>query len=88
MSQAFDKLEEQLALQEWPSVYLFKFIVLNTEEKLAQATALFDETAVLQLQASKNGKYMSVSAKVLMLDVSSVMEIYQKAQKIEGIISL
>ena len=44
----FDKLREQLSLEEWPNVYFFKFIVPNTPQSLAQTTALFDETSQIQ----------------------------------------
>jgi hypothetical protein len=84
----FDKLKEQLELQEWPNVFLFKFIVPNTPEKIALTTTLFDETADIKFQSSKNGKFVSVSAKELMLNVDSIMAVYDKASKIEGIISL
>ena len=88
MSDAFDNLEKQLALQEWPNVYLFKFIVSNNKESLAKTTALFDDTADLTVRTSSGGKFNSVSAKVLMLDVESIINIYKKAQEIPGIVSL
>lgn len=88
MEGAFDKLREQLALQEWPSVYLFKFIVENTPEKLAMATALFDGTAEITLHTSSSKKYISISAKEAMIDVESVIAKYEKAAAIQGIISL
>ncbi len=88
MEDRFEKLREQLALQEWPEVYLFKFIIQNTPEKLAQATALFDETAEINFHTSSNEKYVSVSAKEMMIDVDSVIRKYEKAALIEGIISL
>ena len=84
----FDKLKERLALQEWPNVYLFKFIVENTPEKVAKTTALFDDTAEIVLHPSKNGKFVSISAKEMMFNVDAIMERYQQAQLIEGIISL
>lgn len=84
----FDKLKEQLSQEEWPNVYLFKFIVENTPEKIARTTALFDETADIAFHTSKNGKFVSVSVKEMMLDVNSIMAIYEKASHIEGIISL
>jgi hypothetical protein len=84
----FEKLSEQLALQEWPNVYLFKFIVTNTPEKIAQTSSLFDSTADITYHTSKNGKFVSVSVKELMLSVDSILEKYEKAQKIVGIISL
>jgi hypothetical protein len=88
MEDGFEKLREQLVLQEWPSVYLFKFIVENSKENLAKATALFDSTAEIVFHTSSSDKYVSISAKELMIDVESVIKKYEKAALIEGIISL
>jgi hypothetical protein len=88
MLDEFDKLKEQLELQEWPGVYMFKFIVPNTPEKIALVSALFEESVDLRLQPSKTGKYVSVGAKELMLDVDSIIEKYKKASLIEGLIAL
>ena len=55
---------------------------------MAQLSALFDEHTELQLHNSSNGKYVSVSAKLVMMDAESVIEIYRQAAEIEGIISL
>lgn len=87
-SDVFAKLRAQLELEEWPNVYFFKFIVPNTSQAIAQTASLFDETADLQLHKSSNGKYVSVSVKEVMMDVNSIMSIYEKAQVIPGIISL
>jgi hypothetical protein len=84
----YSKLKEQLDLQEWPDVYFFKFIVPNNAEQVAKVSALFDNANDLKLQPSKTGKYISVGAKELMLDVDSIIEKYKKAAKIEGLISL
>lgn len=84
----FEKLRIQLELQEWPNVYFFKFIVPNDDEKLALVTALFDETSDLVLHQSKNGNFVSVSVKELMMDVDSIIKRYEDAAKIKGVISL
>jgi putative lipoic acid-binding regulatory protein len=84
----FKKLREQLELLEWPNVYFFKFIVPNEPQLLALATALFNETAEITFHESKTGKYISIGAKEMMLDVDSIIIIYQKAALIKGIISL
>lgn len=85
---AYAKLKEQLELQEWPGVYLFKFIVPNNPEAIAKTSALFEVPENLHLHPSKTGKYISVSAKEMMLNSDSVVEVYKQAAKIEGIISL
>lgn len=84
----YAKLREQLELQEWPNVYLFKFIVPNDSERVAKVTALFNDSDDLRLKPSKTGKYMSIGAKELMLDVDSIIDKYLQAAKIEGLISL
>ncbi len=88
MEETLEKLRVQLELMDWPNVYLFKFIIPNQPEQLAQVTALFDETSDIKFQPSSNGKYTSVSVKELMLDVDSIIEKYRGAGSIEGIISL
>lgn len=87
-SESFARLREQLALQEWPNVYFFKFIVPNDPQSLAQATALFTETAEVSFHQSSTGKYISVNAKELMLDVDSIIEVYVRASTIKGVVSL
>lgn len=88
MEETLEKLRVQLELLEWPNVYLFKFIIPNQPEQIAQVTALFDETAEISFHPSSNKKYTSISVKELMLDVDSIIEKYRKAGIVEGIISL
>jgi hypothetical protein len=88
MKDKFENLREQLALQEWPEVYLFKFIIENTTEKLAQVTSLFDGTSEINFHSSSNKKYVSISVKEVMIDVDSIIIKYEKAALIKGIISL
>lgn len=84
----YDKLRAQLELQEWPNLYLFKFIVPNTTHAVAQVTGLFSDVAELYFNESKTGKFVSVSAKEVMISVDAIIEVYEKAGKIEGIVSL
>ena len=84
----FDKLRLQLEQEEWPNVYLFKFIVPNSPDMIARAATLFNDTADIAFHESKNGNYVSLSVKELMLDVDSIIEIYQRAAEIKGLISL
>lgn len=84
----YGKLKEQLDLLSWPDIYFFKFIVPNDPERIAKVSALFNNADDLHLQPSKTGKYISVSAKELMLDVDSIIEKYKQAATIEGVISL
>jgi hypothetical protein len=88
MENPYLKLREQLELQEWPNVYLFKFIIPNTPEFIAKTTALFSPSCELQLHESKTGKFVSVSVKEMMLDVDSIIEKYEKATEIKGLMAL
>lgn len=76
-------------VHEWPSMYLFKFIVPSENQKVAQLEALFNsETAEIRLRQSKNGKYTSVSAREVMTSSDEIIALYEEAYKIEGVISL
>lgn len=86
----FDSLREKLEDGfEWPRVYLFKFIVPSENKKIAEVENLFNSTeAEINMRSSKNGKYVSVSAKEMMISPDKVIDRYKEAAKIEGIISL
>ena len=88
MSDPLDKLRVQLELQEWPNVYLFKFIAPNNSETVAIITAMFDDGTDLTYNKSKTGKYVSISAKELMIDVDSIIAKYRKVSEIKGVIAL
>ena len=88
MDEVIEKLRIQLDLLTWPDVYLFKFIVPNDSEKVARVTALFNDSADIVMHPSRNGNYISVSAKEMMLDVNSIVEKYLEAAKIKGLIAL
>jgi hypothetical protein len=76
-------------VHDWPSMYLFKFIVPSENQKVAQVEALFNaETAEIRLRQSKNGKYTSVTAREVMTSAEEVISCYKESYKIEGLIAL
>lgn len=79
------KLEEH---HQFPSTYVFKFIVPNNNQSLAEVEALFTEKAVVTTRESKTGKYISVTGKEIILHSEEVIKIYKKAESIEGLMSL
>ena len=85
---SYEKLRMQLENMNWPEIYFFKFIVPNDSELVAKVTALFDEGADLRLQQSKNGRYISVGAKEMMISPESVIQRYKEASNIKGLIAL
>lgn len=88
MEGVFDKLRVQLEQEEWPNVYLFKFIVPNDPEHIARVNALFGLEAEIQSQPSRNGNFVSISIKEMMLDADSIIAIYEKSSEIKGLIAL
>ncbi len=76
------KLDEQYS---WPALYMFKFIVSKGRE--SEVAALFPSNEV-STKLSKNGNYISVTAKVMMRSSDEIIRIYEEAYKIEGVISL
>ena len=85
---SYEKLRLQLENMNWPEIYFFKFIVPNDSELVAKVTALFDEGTDLRLQQSKNGRYISIGAKEMMISPESVIQRYREASNIKGLIAL
>lgn len=86
----YEKLRQQLQeLEKWPSVYMFKFIVPADNQKVAQVEALFDtEESQVSMRTSKNGNFVAVTAKELMMNPEAVIARYRDAEGIEGLMSL
>ena len=85
----YAKLKEMLEVDfKWPHLYMFKFIVPFSPESIKQTEALFSDDAKIILRESKNLKYMSVTAKQLMVSPKEVIDVYEKAESIEGIMGL
>ena len=84
----FESLKAQLEQTDFPQVYFFKFIVPNKNDNVAKVSALYTQDAQVQMKPSSSGKFISMSAKQVVLSVDDVISIYKKASVIEGIISL
>lgn len=86
----YERLKKELEeTTSFPSKYLFKFIVPNVEERVKDVELLFDHTgAVIQTKPSKNGNYIAVSIEVEMVTADLIIEKYQQAALIPGIVSL
>ena len=88
MEGQFDKLREQLEQQSWPRLYLFKFIAPSDNHKIALITEMFNEVSDINIRPSSKGKYTSISIKEVMTSADKVIEIYEEAAKIKGVIIL
>lgn len=86
----YKKLKEQLdETTEFPSDYLYKFIVSSEGNKVQEVQDLFNNRgAVINTKKSRTGKYISVSIVINLASSEEVISYYKEAEKIEGIISL
>ncbi len=72
----------------WPTVYMFKFISPADNRIFALLHDLFPAHTEFTSRHSKGGKYLSITIKEVMLSADEVIERYQKASEIEGVIVL
>ncbi|ADR21990.1 DUF493 domain-containing protein [Marivirga tractuosa] len=77
-----EKLE---AVSEWPSLYMFKFIV--EAEKQEEIKDIFENHEVIVKPSSK-GKYVSLTIKMLASSAEQIIEKYLETNKVEGVIAL
>ncbi len=86
----YERLKEELrTTSDWPTLYLYKFIVPTDATKiLAVENAFNNMGAVINTTQSRTGKFTSVSINVSMLSPEHVVAKYQEVSTIEGIISL
>lgn len=76
-------LDEQC---RWPSVYTFKFIV--PKAKSDELLSVFSSCPEISVRESSRGKYLSVTANMLMPSSDGVVAVYEAVAEIEGIIAL
>jgi hypothetical protein len=82
-------LEQRLTRRgNWPAVYMFKFIIADSNRDYAMLRSLFGDEARIFTRHSSGGKYISVTVKEMMLSPAEIVERYRKASVIEGIIAL
>jgi putative lipoic acid-binding regulatory protein len=70
---------------QWPDYYEFKFIV-----KIADKNLILEKLLGFQIVVtpSKNGNYISISARKLMNSSDEVIQIYEVMSTVQGVISL
>jgi len=89
-SDFYDKLKKSLVeTTEFPTKYMYKFIIPSGEEKFKQIEDVFNNLgAVINSKPSKTGKYTSLTILVKMESADQVIKKYQEVSKVEGVISL
>ncbi len=85
----YKKLKSELeTTTKFPADYLYKFIVPTDENQVQEVKDLFGKKGKIDTRASKTGKFESVSVRLIVASSDEVVDYYQKAEKIKGIISL
>lgn len=86
----YGRLREELQKStNWPSNYLYKFIIPTDPVKIEQIGSIFNNTgAVIESKKSRNGKYTSLSITVHLENPDKVIEKYREVGKVKGVISL
>ena len=85
----FEILRARLAKEkDWPTIYMFKFIIQADNRKIALVESKFSDEATISQKESANGKYISITIKEVMLDADSIIEKYKEMEGVEGLISL
>jgi putative lipoic acid-binding regulatory protein len=86
----YAKLKTQLEeTTQFPTLYMYKFIVPSSEEKIRQVHQIFDNLgAVINTKKSSKGTYTSVTITVNMKSADAIIQKYKDVSVVEGIISL
>ena len=89
-SDFYEKLKKSLIeTTEFPTKYMYKFIIPSGDEKFKQIENIFDNMgAVINSKSSKTGKYTSLTVLVNMKSPDDIIDKYQEVSKVEGVISL
>lgn len=85
----YSTLRERLhQTTSWPSVYMFKFVLPNDNQKMALLRKIFEQDSRFFEKTSSKGNYISVTVKLVMLDPDEVIAHYRKVAEIEGVMML
>jgi len=85
----YNQLREQLIESaQWPSLYMFKFIIPNKDEKLEAVKIIFPKGTQFAYKTSKDMRFLSITVKLKMKNADAVISIYEKTKHIEGLLAL
>lgn len=75
--------------ENFPLLYMFKFVLPSDNQKVALLTAQFEEQeAEITMRTSASGKHTSITVRLVVLSADEIINHYQKATEIEGVIML
>ncbi|QDW25777.1 DUF493 family protein [Pedobacter sp. KBS0701] len=84
----YANLKEKLeTVEKFPGVYNFKFIITGGLDKIEDLRAILPKDEFIE-QASKTGKYVSITVKKTMQNADEVIAVYKQAANIKGIMIL
>ena len=75
-------------VHQWPSVYMFKMIFEPDKERVDAVLALFPPESEVLRKYSKGGRYLSITVKEVMMSAEAVLERYDRASEIKGVMML
>jgi putative lipoic acid-binding regulatory protein len=71
----------------WPTIYMFKFIIPADNRRIALVESKFSDEAIITQKESTNGKYISITVKEVMLSADSIIDKYKEMDGIEGLMA-
>lgn len=87
--EAKDRLRDRLdEVHQWPSVYMFKFVLEPSEERLKAVLDLFPAESEVLRRYSKGGNYVSLTIREVMMNADDIVQRYDLASGIKGVIVL
>ena len=86
----YERFRSQLQTsQEWPGLYMFKFIVKSKSDQVEKLKKLFDKSQKeISLVNSSKNTFQSLTIKIKMASPDEVIDIYKKVGKIHDVIIL
>ena len=81
----YSRLRVMLQEISWPAVYIYKFI--GIEQDINRIKYLF-KSGEVSLKQSNKKKYVSLTARMMMLNPDDVINVYKDAAKVKGVIAL
>ncbi|HMR18152.1 MAG TPA: DUF493 family protein [Sphingobacterium sp.] len=86
----YDNFRERLlSIEQFPSIYTFKFIIPNNVDNRDKIEKIFEHPSTqIQHKDSKTGKYNSLTVKTFVNHADEVIAYYKKVAMIDKVIML
>jgi len=86
----YDRLQEELEKNaDWPTKYMYKFIMPNKDENVEKVRQNFgDQPIDLKKNYSKTGKYVSLTVLTEEQNPQAVINRYKSMEDIDGLVAL